>query len=98
LIAVSIVGEEDCPGTGTPNGVLLAELAQGFDEIESDRQLADGCGFATRHDQPIQPLELVRKANLDHFHTQAFQCVLMLDEITLQCKDANFHNSIVIKS
>jgi hypothetical protein len=78
--------------------VLFAELAQGIDEIESNRQLADGGGFAAGHDQSVQPLELARKANLDHFHTQAFQCVLMLDEITLQSKDANFHDSIVITS
>ena len=95
---MGILGDKYRPGIGTPDRPLLCKPAQRLQQAKVVRQLANRGRFASRDDEPIQTLQLPRKADFYRFDPHPTKHGDVFNKVALKGKDTNYHPRPAISS
>ena len=84
LWTVGLLGQKDQPGTGSPYRMGSGKLPQRIYQPIGNRQLADGGAFATRNNEPSQPVQLFGQAHFSGFCSKPAQDLNVFAERALE--------------
>jgi len=81
-------GEQDCSGAGAECGLGMHELIQFFESFLAEK-FEEGAGFATRDDEAVDLVELLRLFDEHNFGAQLLEPAAVGIEIALQGQDTD---------
>lgn len=88
--AVGVVGKEDGPGAGPPEGkAILPETSDRFVQVVGEEEAGDGGAFAAGDDEAVEPIELVGVADFTGVDVEGTQTDGVLAEVALEGEDAD---------
>src|SRR5579885_939207 len=95
--ALNVPGQHDHAGAGAPDGLaLLGHGLHRLIQLVGGHQLADGRALATGDHQPVETVQLLRKAYLDGLRSEAAQALDVLGEGALQGKYADAGQALFV--